>query len=357
MEEAKPDVDVVVPCYKYAHYLEFCIGTILSQRDVEVRVLIVDDCSPDDTPAVAAKLCAADARVNYTRNEKNLGLVGSANRGVIDWARAPYTLLISADDALTPGALARAVSVMERFPEVGMTYGMALVVAETEEMTGVEDQAAFEYRVMTGADFIEQSCIGWCGVASPTALVRTSVQHKVGGLDPKLPHTCDMEIWMRLATQSSVAAVNATQAYYRRHAENMSTAYMSAPLSDLREQLATAVSVLSSWGADMPGRETWLQAMKARMIPQAFWMAGIAFERGDEAAVRECVDFATQLDPAAWRSKAWLRFQAKRLLGRTLLGWARSHLNRTDHLSYTPFKHGAAFGWWPEGRRGGTLSV
>jgi glycosyltransferase involved in cell wall biosynthesis len=95
-------VDVAIPCYNYGKYLEYCVGTILSQRDVDVRVLIIDDCSPDDTARVAERLVASDSRVSYTKNERNLGLVGTANRGVIEWATAPYTLLLSADDALTP---------------------------------------------------------------------------------------------------------------------------------------------------------------------------------------------------------------------------------------------------------------
>ena len=42
-------VDVVVPCYNYGRYLRACVGSILSQRDVDVRVLIIDDKSSDDS--------------------------------------------------------------------------------------------------------------------------------------------------------------------------------------------------------------------------------------------------------------------------------------------------------------------
>src|SRR5262249_29253788 len=91
-------VDVVVPCYNYARYLEDCVNSVLSQRDVDLRVLIIDDASPDNTPTVAKRLAATDRRVTYMRNDVNLGLVGTSNRGVIDWACAEYTALISADD-------------------------------------------------------------------------------------------------------------------------------------------------------------------------------------------------------------------------------------------------------------------
>ncbi len=350
-------VDVVIPCYKYAHYLEFCVNSILSQRGVDVRILIVDDCSPDNTPEVAAKLCAADKRVSYTRNEKNLGLVGTVNRGLMDWATATYTLLISADDAATPGALARAVSVMERFPEVGMAYGKAMIVAETSEMAGVPDANEFEYQVISGSEFLEQCCINWCGVASPAALVRTSVHHLVGGFDPDFPHTCDMDAWMRLATRSAVAALATTQAYYRRHRENMSIPYTNGPLTDLKMQLHTAAKVLTTWGKDLPGAEQWLAGMRQRMVNQAFWMAGLCLEQGNDAGLGECLAFATQNSPALWRSKGWMRFQVKRLVGRKLILAMRRQLKLREALPYSPFVHGQAFGWMPEFGIRGAMSV
>jgi hypothetical protein len=68
---------------------------VLSQKNVDVRVLIIDDASLDNTSTVAKQLAATDCRVSYIRNEINLGLIRTANKGVLDWARAPYTLLLS----------------------------------------------------------------------------------------------------------------------------------------------------------------------------------------------------------------------------------------------------------------------
>ena len=57
-------VSVVVPCYKYGHYLEESVGSALHGNDgVDVRVLIIDDASPDDSADRARELAAADPRV------------------------------------------------------------------------------------------------------------------------------------------------------------------------------------------------------------------------------------------------------------------------------------------------------
>jgi hypothetical protein len=347
-------VDVVVPCYNYANFLPRCVQSILSQRDVDVRVLIVDDASPDNTAEVAARLAAQDPRVSVLRHELNQGLVKTSNDGVIDWACAEYTVLISADDVLTPGSLARAVNVMNKHPEVGMTYGMALVVADEFGMREIEDVREPNYKLLSGAQFLKRACENWCGVASPTAVVRTSVQKLVGGYHPDFPHTCDVEMWMRMATRSSIAVVDTTQAYYRWHGHNMSTAYIYRPMSDLSEQLATANEVATKWGAGILEFRQWIDAMKRRFAEQACWMAGLAVERGDQAAREDCMTFALQNNPSLWRSSPWWRFQAKRALGGSLTQIVRKILrpsaarHELPFIMYAPFKHNEIFGWWPE---------
>src|SRR5262245_36779409 len=93
----EPVVSFIVPCYKLGHLLSDCVSSILCQTYEQFEVLIMDDCSPDQTPQVAA--CIFDPRVRYIRNTMNLGHLANYNRG-IDMARGRYIWLISADDTL-----------------------------------------------------------------------------------------------------------------------------------------------------------------------------------------------------------------------------------------------------------------
>ena len=115
-------VSVIIPCYNYARYLRGCVESVLGQTGVEVRVLILDDCSPDDTPAVAAELVCADGRVEFRRHAVNQRHIATYNEGLA-WADGDCTLLLSADDLLTPGALARAARLLDARPDVGLVYG------------------------------------------------------------------------------------------------------------------------------------------------------------------------------------------------------------------------------------------
>src|SRR6266436_2977703 len=78
-------VNVIVPCYNYGHYLRECVESVLSQEGVDVRVMIIDDCSPDNTPQVAAELMSRDSRIEYRRHEKNIGHIATYNEG-LEWA-------------------------------------------------------------------------------------------------------------------------------------------------------------------------------------------------------------------------------------------------------------------------------
>src|ERR1700730_2438621 len=117
MREMNPKVSFIVPCFKIAHLLAECVSSILSQTYDDFEIIIMDDCSPDNTGDVAQSF--TDQRVKYVRNEINLGHLRNYNEG-IRRSRGEYIWLISADDRLrTPYVLQRYVNLMDAKPEIG----------------------------------------------------------------------------------------------------------------------------------------------------------------------------------------------------------------------------------------------
>ncbi len=110
-------VSFVIPCYKLAHLLPYCIDSILSQTYADFEILVMDDQSPDNTAEVTASY--RDDRVQHIRNEPNLGHLRNYNKG-ISLSRGKYVWLISADDYLRDmSVLEKYVSLMERESRVG----------------------------------------------------------------------------------------------------------------------------------------------------------------------------------------------------------------------------------------------
>src|SRR5262249_30215810 len=124
----------IVPCYKLGHLLEECVQSILRQTYGDFEVLIMDDCSPDNTPQVARSF--TDSRVSHIRNEPNLGHLRNYNKG-IGMARGRYIWLISADDRLRcDEVLERYVRVMDAYPNVGYAFCAGCALNDHQE-TGV----------------------------------------------------------------------------------------------------------------------------------------------------------------------------------------------------------------------------
>jgi glycosyltransferase involved in cell wall biosynthesis len=118
-------IDVVVPCYNYGRFLEACVGSVLNQSVHDVRVLIIDDASSDNSALVAQRLAAGDPRVEVKIHSQNQGHIKTYNEG-IEWAESNYFLLLSADDLLVPGAFERATGILDREPHVVLTYGRGI---------------------------------------------------------------------------------------------------------------------------------------------------------------------------------------------------------------------------------------
>ena len=180
---ATAGVDVVIPCYQYGRFLRDCVRSVLTQGIGDIRVLIIDNASTDDSVEVAQQLAAEDPRVELVARPRNLGPHASFNEG-IDWAKATYFMVLCADDLLAPDALARVVPVMERHPDVGFAYGRAASLLPGEPMP-VLDASLWNapWQIVAGQDLIERFCgDGVNHVPGPsTVVVRTAVQ-KLGGL-------------------------------------------------------------------------------------------------------------------------------------------------------------------------------
>src|SRR4051794_3311396 len=105
-------VDVVIPCYNYGHFLGECVRSVLAQEGVEVRALVIDDASIDNTAAVAHALSVLDSRVQVISLPKNVGMIAAVNHGIGELI-GDYFVKLDADDLLPPGSLKRSVALFE----------------------------------------------------------------------------------------------------------------------------------------------------------------------------------------------------------------------------------------------------
>jgi glycosyltransferase involved in cell wall biosynthesis len=311
-------VDVFVPCYRYGHFLRECVESVLSQSDVSVRVLIIDDASPDNTAEVAAELLREDARVTFTRHSVNKGHIASYNEG-IEWASADYMLLLSADDCLLPGALSRAANLMDAHPGVGFTFGKFIALSDDGTETPVNCLAKETDnpggRILEGLEFIELSGAN-CIVSTCTAVVRTKVQKLLGGYRRELPHAGDMEMWLRFAAHARVGFVPAYQGIHRRHHANMSSAYFANGfLGDLQQRKVALDCFFESCRDILPDSERLYRKLLRQLSGTAVGFASAAFNTGQMEVSKQVSEFALAVCPQINGSLGWLKLTCKRGMG------------------------------------------
>ena len=299
-----PQVEVVVPCYNYGRFLPECVGSVLSQPGVQVRVTVVDDCSTDDSGAVADRLAASDRRIRVIHHETNRGHIATYNDG-LKQADSDYVVLISADDVLATGALARAATLFEARPEIGLVYGG---LRNFSGQVPAPSGARVSWSTWHGDAWVRaQFRRGLNAIYSPEAVVRTSVQHQVGYYDPSLPHSGDLEMWLRVAGVCDVGHVNGpVHAYRRIHPAAMSQNAYTAVLDDLRERVRAYRTYLDRH-PDEQERRVLERIMVRRAVEEAFGWAAERARRGElSAGTADAVrEFGLELDPAVEHRAAW----------------------------------------------------
>ena len=286
-------VDIVVPCYNYGRFLEACVKSVLDQSVGDLRVLIIDDASSDNSLSVATKLAEADPRVAVISHRQNCGHIDTYNEGIA-WASAEYFLLLSADDMLVPAALERATAIMDAHADVVLTYGKCIPWRDDCPVPDLGENCTAGW---ARDDLIRRFCrtAGDDLIACATVIVRTSVQKAIGGYRASLPQTADTEMFLRFAANGAVARINAVQAIYRIHASNMHKSHSRE--EDYRDLKASFDIFFAEYGSKI-SRHVTLQAQADRTLSeQVFWRGIARICRGQVECGRSLLRFATALNP------------------------------------------------------------
>ncbi len=317
----QPTVSVVIPCYNYGHFLDGVVGSVLGQSGVDARVIIVDDASPDGSADVAEALASKDSRIRLLRHERNQGHIQTYNDG-LELADGEFVALLSADDLLAPGSLSRAASLMQHRPSVGLVYGVA------RSFSG-EPPAPPERRV-TWSVWPGQQWLSWSAyrgrnfILSPEVLMRTETLRKVGWYNPGLPHSGDLEYWLRAAAISDVARVNGpVHAYYRVHDANMhSTSFATMPVDLAHRRAAFDVLLSPDLTKAVPQATRFHELARRALALEALRLARAAGSLDGAGSRQSLVDFAVDTWPDVRTRRGFAAVQAADIP--SALGWFKA---------------------------------
>jgi glycosyltransferase involved in cell wall biosynthesis len=273
-----PTISVVIPAYNSARYLPAAVESVLRQTVRDVEVVVVDDGSTDDTPAVMA---GYGPPVRYVR-QPNGGVSAARNRGIAE-ARGRYIAFLDADDTWLPGKLEHQMAVLRDHPGRRLCYSAFTVVdADLRPISERHSQragTALEDLLLSG------NVIGSiCTVVCERDLFATA-----GGFDPALSQCADWDMWVRLARLTEFVYLDEPLVTYRQHASNMSRGARLLEQDSLR--------VLEKGFAD-PGLPANLRGARRRAFGRNYRvLAGTYFQAKLYRDFLRCAALGVGLDP------------------------------------------------------------
>jgi glycosyltransferase involved in cell wall biosynthesis len=207
-----PEVTVVVPTHDRLPFLSLTLHSALSQRDVDLEIVVVDDASSDGTAQWVAR--HSDGRVRVISNVSSRGVSVARNQG-IEAATGTWVAFLDDDDLWAPDKLARQMEALLRSRRRWAYAGDVLLDERLRVIGGspppgpdelVEDLSRFN-SVPAGASNV---------------VVHAEVLEEVGGFDPGLSNNEDWDLWIRLARAGLPTSVPHPLVALRLHPGNAS---------------------------------------------------------------------------------------------------------------------------------------
>ena len=155
----KPLVSIVTPVYNGERFLRDCIESVLAQTYPSWDYTIVNNCSTDNTLAIASEYAARDARIRVHCNTKFVRVIENYNNALAQASPdAKYCKVVAADDKLMPECLEKMVELAEQYPNVGIVgaYGMYGHARPTIAWTGIP----YPVNVIPGRDACRAELLG-----------------------------------------------------------------------------------------------------------------------------------------------------------------------------------------------------
>lgn len=256
----KPKVSVILPAYNAAKYLPEALQSILDQTFQDFEVVVVDDCSSDDTWKIIQDFAKKDKRVHPVQNAKNLKLSGTLNVAIAH-SKGEYLARMDADDWSLPDRLAKQVAYMDAHPEVGVSGGSMEVCDEHLKVVSVR-----RYH-QTDAD-IRRHLFRYSPFSHPLIMIRKSVLKDSGFYRGEFNPAEDYELYFRIGLHAKFGNIPDVLLKYRVVPKSMTTGGTRN-----MEQKTIQIRHLYSKQYDMTWQDlvyTWIHQLTLFIVPSSW---------------------------------------------------------------------------------------
>ena len=214
-------VSIITPSYNQAAFLEQTIRSVLLQEGVEIEYCVVDGASTDSSIEIIQRYAAQNVErsslaVGYQGNVRRLSWwVSEPDRGQAEainkgFRRTHGDILawLNSDDLYLPGAVQKAVTVLQANPELGLVYGDAITI----------DESGHPLNRLSFGDWNLSDLLAFRILCQPAVFMRRSILEQAGYLDLSYHYMLDHHLWIRMGRLAPIEHIQEILAVARQHA-------------------------------------------------------------------------------------------------------------------------------------------
>jgi glycosyltransferase involved in cell wall biosynthesis len=277
-------VTIIVPAYNAQNTIGETIASVRSQTYPHWELIVVDDGSTDDTPAVVKQFTNGNEPIIYL-HQSNQGVAAARNNGIQN-ARYEWLHFLDADDWVAPNFLQLLTQKLEENPEADAVHCGWNTIAPDGHNLG--DKFA--------PDEVDMfpSFVRACAIAMHACIVRKQTVRNAGSFDPSFTYCSDWDFWQRVArTGARFVAVRQVLAFYRMSNSSLTKTVVLAfetSLRIIRNGHTTDPRVQSENLRYINGMPT--DSINNELLFCLTWFAGMFIGQGNDAS-----SFADRLPP------------------------------------------------------------
>jgi len=213
LKKGGPKVTVLMSVYNGGKYLREAIDSILVQSFKDFEFLIIDDGSTDSSSDIIRSY--TDPRIRLIKNEENIGLTHSLNKG-LKLARGEYIARMDADDISLPERLEKQVHFLDEHMGVGLVSSSYIKINMAGEEIGFQ-------KVAIENDEIKERLLQFNCFCHPSAVFRRECVERVGAYRETFEIAQDYDLWLRIAEEFEVANVEESLCKWRVCTDSITT--------------------------------------------------------------------------------------------------------------------------------------
>jgi glycosyltransferase involved in cell wall biosynthesis len=224
-----PRVSVIIPNYNHATYLKQRIDSVLDQTYQNFELIILDDCSTDNSREIIESYRHHQKVSQIVYNETNSGTTFKQwNKGVA-LAKGEIIWIAESDDKAEPEFLTTLVQVLENNPNVGIAYANSYFIDEKDKVlrTYIDEFASWSDRwqqdfINTGKnEVVNYMRFSTVILNASSCIFRKAIFEKAGGCDEKFNLTGDWLIYVKMLEHADLAYCSRPLNYFRCHAQTV----------------------------------------------------------------------------------------------------------------------------------------